>query len=40
MEKTNKAELEPGDKVLLPDGATLLSRFPDGAERAHWRQSR
>jgi hypothetical protein len=38
LEKANKAELEPGDKILLPDSATLLSRFPDVAERARWRQ--
>jgi len=36
-EKSNKAELEPGDKVQLPDTATLLTRFPDQVERAHWR---
>ena len=36
-EKANKAELEPGDKVQLPDTATLLLRFPDQTERAHWR---
>lgn len=36
-EKSNKADLEPGDKVQLPDTATLLLRFPDQAERAHWR---
>jgi glycine hydroxymethyltransferase len=40
LEKANKAELEPGDKVLLPDAATLLGRFPDTAERGRWRQSR
>jgi glycine cleavage system T protein len=40
LEKANKAELEPGDKVILPDRATLLGRFPDVAERARWRQSR
>ncbi len=36
-EKSNKADLEPGDKVQLPDTATLLLRFPDQVERAHWR---
>lgn len=36
-EKPNKADLQPGDKVQLPDAATLLRRFPDDAERAHWR---
>jgi len=36
-EKSNKAKLEPGDKVQLPDAATLLPRFPDQVERAHWR---
>jgi hypothetical protein len=36
-EKGNKADLAPGDKVQLPDGATILSRFPGQAERAHWR---
>jgi glycine cleavage system T protein len=38
-EKPNKAALEPGDKVQLPDPATLLPRFPDAAERAHWREA-
>ncbi len=37
VEKDNKANLTPGDKVTLPDAATLLPRFPDKAERAHWR---
>ena len=37
VEKPNKADLVPGDKVALPDAATLLPRFPDKAERAHWR---
>ncbi len=37
LEKGNKADLTPGDKVALPDEATLLPRFPDKAERAHWR---
>jgi len=37
VEKPNKADLEPGDKVALPDAATLLLRFPDKVERAHWR---
>ncbi len=37
VEKPNKADLAPGDKVVLPDAATLLPRFPDKAERAHWR---
>lgn len=37
VEKPNKANLAPGDKVALPDAATLLPRFPDKAERAHWR---
>jgi glycine hydroxymethyltransferase len=36
IEKSNKAELAPGDKVSLPDAAALLPRFPDKAERAHW----
>ncbi len=36
-EKGNKAELQPGDKVALSDDATLLPRFPDKAERAHWK---
>ena len=39
VEKTNKADLTPGDKVALPDAATLLPRFPDKAERAHWREA-
>ena len=37
VEKCNKAELAPGDKVQLPDTATILRRFPDDAERTHWR---
>jgi glycine hydroxymethyltransferase len=37
VEKDNKAGLQPGDKIALPDEATLLPRFPDKAERAHWR---
>jgi len=37
VEKANKADLQPGDKLQLPDAATLLSRFPDNAERSHWR---
>jgi glycine cleavage system T protein len=36
-EKANKAELVVGDKVQLPDAATILPRFPDAAERTHWR---
>jgi len=39
-EKPNKANLEPGDKVQLPDAATILPRFPDAAERDHWRERR
>jgi len=37
VEKENKADLAPGDQVQLPDAATILPRFPDSAERAHWR---
>ncbi len=37
VEKDNKAELQPGDKIALSDAATLLPRFPGKAERAHWR---
>ncbi len=37
IERANKAELAPGDRVSVPDYATVLPRFPDGAERAHWR---
>ncbi|MFC2029622.1 glycine cleavage system aminomethyltransferase GcvT [Chloroflexota bacterium] len=37
VEKSDKAELEPGDKIQLPDAATILSRFPDDDERSHWR---
>jgi glycine cleavage system T protein len=37
IERPNKADLAPGDKVSVPDTATLLPRFPDRAERAHWR---
>jgi glycine hydroxymethyltransferase len=36
-ERDNKADLKPGDKVQLPDTATILSRFPDDEERSHWR---
>ncbi len=38
VEKGNKAELAPGDKIALSDSAVLLPRFPDKAERAHWRE--
>ncbi|MGE5603036.1 MAG: glycine cleavage system aminomethyltransferase GcvT, partial [Nitrososphaerales archaeon] len=38
VEKDNKAELQPGDKIALSDSASLLQRFPDKAERAHWRE--
>ena len=37
VEKENKADLAPGDQIQLPDAATLLPRFPDPTERAHWR---
>jgi glycine cleavage system T protein len=37
IEKNDKADLEPGDKVQLPDTATILARFPDDEERSHWR---
>jgi glycine hydroxymethyltransferase len=37
VEKEDKADLEPGDQIQLPDGATLLLRFPDAEERSHWR---
>ncbi len=37
MEKEDKARLEPGDQVQLPELATILPRFPDAAERARWR---
>ena len=37
VEKSNKAELAPGDKVSLPGPGVLLPRFPDKAERARWR---
>jgi hypothetical protein len=37
VEKNDKADLEPGDKVQLPDTATILARFPDDEERSHWR---
>jgi glycine hydroxymethyltransferase len=37
LEKTDKANLEPGDQIQVPDSATILSRFPDDDERAHWR---
>jgi glycine hydroxymethyltransferase len=37
LEKDNKADLAPGDQIQIPDAATLLLRFPDDEERAHWR---
>jgi glycine hydroxymethyltransferase len=37
VEKGDKADLEPGDQIQLPDTATLLKRFPDNEERSHWR---
>ncbi|MFC2023234.1 glycine cleavage system aminomethyltransferase GcvT, partial [Chloroflexota bacterium] len=37
VEKPDKAELAPGDKIQMPDAATILSRFPDDDERSHWR---
>jgi glycine cleavage system T protein len=37
LEKDDKAHLEPGDKIQLPDSATILMRFPDDDERSHWR---
>jgi glycine cleavage system T protein len=36
-EPDNKADLRPGDKIQLPDTATILLRFPDDEERSHWR---
>jgi glycine hydroxymethyltransferase len=36
-EKASKGGLSPGDRVQLPDWATLLTRFPDATERAGWR---
>ena len=38
VEKCDKAELAPGDKIQIPDMATILLRFPDEEERAHWRE--
>jgi len=37
VEKDNKAELQPGDKIALSDTATLVPRFPNKDERARWR---
>jgi hypothetical protein len=37
VEKNDKADLEPGDKIQMPDSATILPRFPDDDERMHWR---
>ena len=37
VEKEDKAHLEPGDKIQLPDAATILTRFPGDDERSHWR---
>ncbi len=36
-ERSNKADLEPGDQIQLPDTATIQTRFPDDDERSHWR---
>ena len=36
-EREDKADLEPGDTIQLPDAATILMRFPDDDERSHWR---
>jgi glycine hydroxymethyltransferase len=36
-EREDKADLRPGDKIQLPDTATILPRFPDDDERTHWR---
>jgi glycine hydroxymethyltransferase len=36
-EKENKADLQPGDSIQLPDTATILTRFPDDDEVSHWR---
>ncbi|MCL7452909.1 MAG: glycine cleavage system aminomethyltransferase GcvT [Anaerolineae bacterium] len=36
-ERQDKADLEPGDTVQLPDKATILSRFPQDEEVANWR---
>ena len=40
VEKEDKAGLQPGDQIQLPDAATILARFPDAEERAHWRGER
>ena len=40
VEKEDKAYLVPGDKIQLPDAATILPRFPDDDERSHWRGER
>ena len=37
VEKPDKAELAPGDKIQMPDAATILPRFPDDDEQSHWR---
>jgi glycine hydroxymethyltransferase len=37
VEKEDKADLAPGDKIQLPDSATILLRFPDDDEVSHWR---
>jgi glycine hydroxymethyltransferase len=36
-EREDKADLSPGDKIQLPDAATILLRFPDDDEISHWR---
>jgi glycine cleavage system T protein len=36
-EREDKADLTPGDKIQLPDTATILLRFPDDDEHTHWR---
>ncbi|MEJ2736503.1 MAG: glycine cleavage system aminomethyltransferase GcvT, partial [Anaerolineae bacterium] len=37
VERDNKADLQPGDKIQLADQATILMRFPEDEERSHWR---
>ena len=37
LEKEDKAGLEPGDQVQLPELAVILPRFPDEMERTRWR---
>jgi glycine cleavage system T protein len=38
QERSDKAELRIGDRVLLHENARILSRFPSARERAEWKK--